>query len=81
MHCHRVVWVSILGAAFGSSLAPASAAQTSTEAAVANGDTLPGFSAEQLEQFVAPIALYPDSLVMQILFDGNQLSASWATLP
>jgi len=67
MHCGRVMRVVVLTAASAASLAPFVSAQTSTEAAAATTDAAPGFSAEQLEQIVAPIALYPDSLVMQIL--------------
>lgn len=40
--------------------------QISTASAVAADASPPPFSAEQLEQIVAPVALYPDSLLAQI---------------
>jgi hypothetical protein len=43
----------------------ASTAQPGTETAMTSDSN--GFDAEQLEQLVAPIALYPDALLMQIL--------------
>ncbi len=72
MHRGRVAWMFVLVAAGVASLAASPSAQTADTtaagaAAAGTTATTPGFSAEQLEQIVAPIALYPDSLVMQIL--------------
>ena len=39
----------------------------STTQATESATTQSGFDTEQLEQLVAPIALYPDALLMQIL--------------
>ncbi len=46
--------------------APAAAQSAASSASGSSGDDS-GFSTEQLEQLVAPIALYPDSLITQIL--------------
>ena len=48
----------------------------------------PSFTPEQLDQIVAPIALYPDPLLAQIFmptrtgrFDGSTSSCSWGPIP
>ncbi len=62
----RVSTRSILGLVVTALLfAPASG--TSSAFAQDSTDTASSFSSEELEQIVAPIALYPDSLVSQIL--------------
>jgi len=56
------------GAPMAETVAPASAA-TSTEAAAPAEQ--PVFSQEQIEQMVAPIALYPDALLAQVLMSAT----------
>jgi hypothetical protein len=48
-------------------LAPVSAQTPAPAAPAAAASNVPPFKAEELEQLVAPIALYPDALVAQIL--------------
>lgn len=73
MRSALVVLLTALGAAFGASAqqsaAPAAPSQT--------------YSAGQLEQLVAPIALYPDALLSQVLMASTYpsdvaLAAAWA---
>jgi len=72
MRCGRVALGAVLVAVLGSSIAPAALAQAAAEAGPsATAEVEAGFSAEQLEQIAAPIALYPDALVMQILMGST----------
>lgn len=59
---------------FAQAAAPASGGTAPAAAAPAAAATAPvaeGFSKDQLEQLVAPIALYPDALLMQILMGAT----------
>ena len=73
MRCGRVALGAVLVAALGCSISPAALAQAAAEATApsAAATTESGFSAEQLEQIAAPIALYPDALLMQILMGST----------
>src|SRR5262249_5323695 len=57
----------VTGAAAAPAAAPAGATATTTAAGDDQRSSAPAFKPEQLEQLVAPIALYPDSLIAQIL--------------
>jgi hypothetical protein len=67
MRYGRIALGAILVAALGASFAPAARTQEAADAGAQAEPAAPGFSEEQLEQIVAPIALYPDALAMQIL--------------
>jgi len=60
----RLVMVTLIGGLLLCSLAPAA---TEGEAAAPTDAQATKFSVDQLDQMVAPIALYPDSLLMQIV--------------
>jgi len=73
----RAVWIALAGLAAplaarqetGQAPAQPPAQEASKDAAVAGQSG--AFSAEQLEQIVAPIALYPDALLAQILMGST----------
>ena len=58
-----LVWGSLMSVAPSGSLASAWEVQPDAQSTSASAKQ----SAEELQQFVAPIALYPDALVSQIL--------------
>ena len=73
----RILWsiltaVAVVGAAVPAeqAAAPQANAQAQTPAQA------PAFKPEELEQIVAPIALYPDSLLAQIFMDGAGIAAA-----
>lgn len=58
------LWPGVAGA---QEAEPASDAATAGQEAADDAAAEPGFSDEQLEQMLAPVALYPDSLLIQLL--------------
>jgi hypothetical protein len=61
------IWLVLLGGAAARCEEPAKPAPPASKAAPAAAAAKPAFKPEEIEQLVAPIALYPDSLVSQIL--------------
>jgi len=64
-HAARILALTLLP--FAAAAQAPSAAPAAPVPAAAAGATTAAFSREQLEQLVAPIALYPDSLLSQVL--------------
>ncbi len=60
------VGVSLIILLLGSA-SPATSAQQPATPPAAAGDAKPAFSQEELDQMFAPLALYPDDLLSQIL--------------
>ena len=78
-----VVALALLHAWAAGQTAPAAAAKPPPIAASAPRSASATFSKEQLEQLVAPIALYPDSLLSQVLMAATYpadvaLAAKWS---
>jgi hypothetical protein len=60
-------WLVGVAVAQDAETAPAAEAAGAPEAAAAVEPAAPAFSQEQLDQMLAPVALYPDSLLIQLL--------------